>query len=454
MKRVLVITYYWPPSGGSGVQRWLKFAKYLPGNGWEPIVYTPLNPDVNAFDESLLKDVSPLLTVIKRRILEPYGFYKILSGKKKGSHIEANTVGASDSGGFLRRLSLYVRGNFFVPDPRCWWIGPSVRFLKKWLRENSVDAIVSTGPPHSMHLIAKELHRSLGIPWIADFRDPWTTLFYFKHLRLGAWALAKHKALEQSVLREATKVVVVSPAMRKEFAELSQRSDIELITNGFDPDDCDPVGNAALASAIERVKALCFNKFVIVHTGLMPQDANPDLFWEALGEIVAANPLFKSNLYIAVMGQTAASALDEIRAAGLEAALHSSGYVPHSEAIAWQKWANLLLLPLRKEKESVAILTGKFFEYLASGKPILAIGPVESDLGEAIRATGSGTMVEYNDNEGMKKAVNEAYTRFCAGRGTALSGEPALGSTAIKYSRPALAKQMAALLESVLPDKK
>ena len=159
MKKVLIITYYWPPSGGSGVQRWLKFAKYLPQYGWEPVVYTPENPEANSIDEALLKDVGPQTTVIKRKIVEPYGFYKALSGKK-GSQIKANLVSSSNNKkSFVQRLSLFIRGNLFIPDPRILWVAPSVRFLKKYLKENPVDAIVSTGPPHSMHLIAKKLSK-------------------------------------------------------------------------------------------------------------------------------------------------------------------------------------------------------------------------------------------------------------------------------------------------------
>lgn len=434
---MLIITYYWPPSGGSGVQRWLKFAKYLPSCGWEPIVYTPSNPDVSAIDESLLKEVAPSLKVIKRRILEPYGIYKMLSGKKR---IEANVIGKSSSGGWLKRLSLYVRGNFFIPDPRCWWIRPSVRFLKKWLRTNPVDVIISTGPPHSMHLIAKKLHKITGVPWIADFRDPWTKIFYFKHLRLSKRSEAKHKALEQSVLEEANSIIAVSPSVKKEFEAtlpLMQRSKVELITNGFDPADFASVRAAE-----------CPGKFVIAHTGLMPQEANPDLFWEALGEIAATNPLFKSELYIATMGQTARGAIDEIERAGLGENLHDFGYVSHLQAIAWQKRADLLLLPLRKEREAAAILTGKFFEYLAGGSRILSIGPVKSIQAEAIKETECGQMVEYTDKEGMKRAISEAYERFKSSSPTH-GNAPSLSPTAMKYSRLYLTEHMATLLNKL-----
>ena len=184
MKRVLVITYYWPPVGGSGVQRWVKFAKYLPTEGWQPVIYTPKNPDLASIDESLLEDIPAEAEILKKNICEPYSIYRKLTGSKGQIKVEANP-GNGGKGSFMKKISLWIRGNFFMPDPRCLWIRPSVRFLKKYLKEHPVDVIVSTGPPQSMHLIARKVSLATGIPWVADFRDPWTKIFYFKHLRLS-----------------------------------------------------------------------------------------------------------------------------------------------------------------------------------------------------------------------------------------------------------------------------
>lgn len=464
MKKVLIITYYWPPSGGSGVQRWLKFAKYLPQYGWEPVIYTPENPELNSVDESLLRDVSPELQVVRRRISEPYKYYKILSGKKKDEKIKANVLSSSGEGG---GLSAYIRGNFFIPDPRCWWIRPSVRFLKNWLRENHVDAIVSTGPPHSMHLIARDLHRATGVPWIADFRDPWTGLFYFKHLRLNRCSVRRHKRMELSVLREADRVVVVSPAMKSDFdailygegnggthesgkpqTEVPQtpESKVRIVTNGYDPDDFSGNRNPELARLSEDIKSRTEGKFVVCHTGLLTDSANPGLFWDALGKACGAE--IGGDLYIAAMGQTDGEALGCISEAGLSEYFHDFGYVPHLLSTAWQKRANLLLLPLRKENEAVAILTGKFFEYVASfeesdlPKRILAVGPADSNLGDALRETGCGTIVEYSDTEGFSRAISEAYDDFRKGR-------ISVAANAEKYSRAALSSRMAELLDDI-----
>lgn len=436
MNRLLVITYYWPPAGGSGVQRWLKFAKYLPQYGWEPVIYTPLNPETNSSDSSLAKDIAPSLEVIKRKITEPYAIYKFLSGKKKNEKIAANIIGEQKSGG----LSMFIRGNLFIPDPRCWWIRPSVRFLKRYLKEHPVDAIVSTGPPHSMHLIARGLHKDLNIPWIADFRDPWTKMFYFKHMRLTKFSVRKHEKLERSVLDGADGVVVVSPQMQEDFSAMTH-TPVSLLTNGFDPDDFSAKCSENAAS-----------HFTIVHTGLLPEAANPDLFWEVLGEKCAEDAEFKKELLIVVMGQTDTAVGKEIENAALSGNFKDLGYAPHSEAVAWQKKADLLLLPLRKEKEAKAILTGKFFEYLASGSQIMAFGPTDSNLGDAIRETESGTICEYTDKQGIRIALDAAYKKARDERDAAVKGvakEKRISPAAMKYSRPALAEKYAQLLDSL-----
>lgn len=452
MKKVLVITYYWPPSGGSGVQRWLKTSKYLPKFGWRPVIYTPENPDVNSVDESLLKDVSPDLEVIKRKIREPYAAYKILTGKRKGEHIQANIV-SSEKKGFLQKLSGHIRANWFIPDPRIWWVKPSVRFLKNYIEsltpENRPDAIISTGPPHSMHLIAREIHRVFNIPWIADFRDPWTNIFYFKHLGLSEKSLRKHKALERSVLQEADRVVVVSRQMKAEFSTGEYEtfaSKVSVISNGYDPDDFSSEKNPELASEEKEIAEKTNGKFVVAHTGLLPKSADPDRLWKALGDMAKEDEDFRNNLLVAVMGQTDGCVKEEIAGNGLSNNFIDLGYVPHNTSVAWMKRADLLLLPLRKEKESRAILTGKFFEYLATGKPILAFGPTDGNLAEELSATGSGDIYEFEDENGIRKSVENIWTNFKNGE---IRQEGNQMDARGKFSRVKASEDFAAMLDEI-----
>ena len=454
-KKALIITYYWPPSGGSGVQRWLKFAKYLPLYGWEPVIYTPENPEANTEDPSLAKDIAPGTQVIKRRIWEPYSFYKLLARKKNissdgGKHIKANLIG-SNNNSLSHKISLFVRGNFFIPDPRRFWIKPSIKFLTKFVKENEIDVIISTGPPHSMHLIAKGVKEATGVRWIADFRDPWTEIFYFKHLNLTKWAYRRHRNLEQSVLDTADTVVVVNNQVQKDFAARTS-TPVVVITNGFDHEDID-------STPIEPD----FSKFSLLHTGIFVDNGNPEYLWEVLGEKAAAEPQFKEDLQIRLMGQVDSSIISGIHRAGLDESLINMGYRPHKEVVGWQRQAQVLLLPLRKEPEAGAILAGKFFEYLASGREMLAFGPTQGVVADALKETGSGTIVDFSDKEATRIQIDRLYTKYLKEKVSAqvkslpegtgeteekLSGRKnELSPAVMKYSRQHLTGEMVKLFD-------
>ncbi|MFZ1686280.1 MAG: glycosyltransferase, partial [Flavobacteriales bacterium] len=235
MKRVLIITYYWPPNGGAGVQRWLKMAKYLPQYGWQPVVYTPSNPEVIVPDTTLERELPPEVEVVKRPITEPYSLYKRLTGRKADEKVHLGFLNEKKKKGWREDVAVWIRGNAFVPDARVWWVRPSVKFLAEYLRAHRVDAIVSTGPPHSMHLIALGLKKRFpDLRWIADWRDPWTTIDFYHQLKLTAWADRKHHRLERTVIRTADLNVAVGWTMAEELKSLGAKR-TEVITNGFDP---------------------------------------------------------------------------------------------------------------------------------------------------------------------------------------------------------------------------
>ncbi len=444
MKRVLIISYYWPPTGGSGVQRWVKFAKYLPSEGWQPVIYTPENPEQLAVDASLEAEIPVEAEIIKTHITEPYELYKKFlrrSGHSK-EVVEVNPVNAQNKS-FAQKAAMWVRGNLFRPDPRCLWIRPSVKFLKKYLEEHPVDLIVSTGPPQSMHLIARRLSRATGLPWIADFRDPWTKIFYFKHLSMTRATERWHKRMEKKVLDEADVVVAVSPLVQQEFQTMTQ-TPVELITNGFDEcdygyEDCTfPQKRAGLAAGGSD------KDFVITHTGLFAADGNPTTLWEALAEKSEKDPDFKKHLKIRLVGKTDEAVLQSISACGLSGNLSDLGYQPHSVAVDEQRNASLLILPLRKEPEYKAVLPGKLFEYLASWRPVLGIGQPDGAMSMILNTTKTGIVLNWDDKASIDRFIDLCWTRHLAGD---LSVEDADIS---QFTRRNLTRRMAQLFDSLI----
>ena len=439
MKRVLIITYYWPPSGGSGVQRWVKFAKYLPSQGWQPVIYTPENPELTSVDKTLAQEIPAEAEIVRTKILEPYGIYRKLMGKGSSTDLKALTdANASKDevnpihGGkmsFKQKLSLYIRGNFFIPDPRVLWVRPSVRFLTKYLKDHPVDAIITTGPPQSMHLIGLGVSKATGIPWLADFRDPWTKMFYFKHLGLNESSEKKHHLLEKSVLDGATRVIAVSPLVQEEFRAMTT-TPVELITNGFDEEDF-------------RGEVARDEFFTLTHTGLFASDGNPETLWKVLADKCSGDDEFRHFLRIKLVGKTDREIVDSIRRAGLADNLEDMGYQSHESAVREQRKAAVLILPLRKEPEYRAVLPGKLFEYLASRRPVLGIGQTDGAMAGIIQKTGSGVVYDWDEEKKIRAWIDFCWDEFRV-------GELKDNTSSINdYTRKNLTRKMAELLEEI-----
>ena len=445
MKRVLIITYYWPPTGGSGVQRWVKFAKYLPSEGWQPVIYTPENPEQLAVDESLAAEVSAETEVLKTRITEPYELYKKFlrkSGHSKEA-VEVNPVNAQNKSA-MQKMAMWVRGNLFRPDPRCLWIRPSVKFLKKYLKEHPVDLIVSTGPPQSMHLIGMRLSQETGLPWIDDFRDPWTKIFYFKILAMTRAIERWHHKMEKKVLDSVAAVVAVSPLVQQEFQTMTQ-TPVELITNGFDECDFQTDGFAGDQDARRTLTAGGPDKdFVITHTGLFAADGNPTALWDVLGEKCSKDTQFRKMLKIRLIGKTDIQIVNALRDAGLEENLEDMGYQPHSVAVNGQRSASLLILPLRKDPEYKAVLPGKLFEYLASWRPVLGIGQPDGAMSIILNTTKTGVVFDWEDRNSLKRFIDLCWERHLKGELTVEDAD------LTQFTRVELTRKMAELFEKTV----
>ena len=401
MKKFLLITYYWPPAGGAGVMRWAKMSKYISQFGWEPVIYTPSNGETGMHDESLLKEIPAHIETVKTPIWEPYDLYKAFLGRSKKDKVYSGFINEKKKVSLAQRISVFIRGNFFIPDARMFWIKPSIQFLKTYLKEHPVDAIVSTGPPHSMHLIAEKIHHITGIPWIADFRDPWTNIDFYRDLQLTGWADKKHHRLELKVLKNASKIVTVTWRSRDEFKALCGRNDIEVVPNGFDQADFKPLSSGQLDK-----------DFTIVHIGSMNKDRNPHSFWIAVQRAFEKEPLLKEKLKINLVGPVDFSVRTSVKEAGLEAYTNFVEYVPHTEAVQFQQRAQVVLLVINNSPNAQTIIPGKLYEYLGSGRPLLAIGPKESDSAKVISMTNGGVVVGYDDVDGLTTQLLNLFQRY------------------------------------------
>jgi len=430
LRKVLIITYYWPPSGGAGVQRWLKFSKYLPAHGWQPVIYTPSNPEAPVDDPSLLKDIHPETIVVKRPIWEPYSWYKRFLGLKSEQRINAGFISESHKPKVKEKISVWIRGNFFIPDARRFWIGPSTRYLKQYLAGNPVDIIVTTGPPHSMHLIGLGMKKSLNIPWVADFRDPWSEIDFYEQLSLTRFADRRHKNLEKKVLSAADRVIAVGQIRARDLESIADRP-VDIITNGYDESD------------FFTGKVSPDNKFSIIHVGALNRDRNHPAFWKALGDLVEGEPGFASDLEVKLIGKNDISVDANILSCGLEACVSKIAYVPHDQIPPVLQAACLLYLPINHTPRPDSIIPGKIFEYLASGRPILGTGPESGDAASILKHAGNGIMVDFEDQEGIREAVLDYYKKF-------KKGERERTPAPAAYSRENLTRDLAAVLESLI----
>ncbi|MDA0314403.1 MAG: glycosyltransferase family 4 protein [Bacteroidetes bacterium] len=393
-KRVLILTYYWPPSGGSGVQRWLKFAKYLPEAGWEPVIFTPENPDFDLKDESLLQEVAPNLEVIRFPIWEPY---QLFSKLKKSSGRHPTRLLENPKKGVLEKIAIWLRANLLVPDPRVFWVKPSTQFLNELLKEGQFQAIITTGPPHSLHLIGQKLKQKYEIPWLADFRDPWSQWEFLDTLPMLPFIRKRHEMLEQQVLKQADVVVTISPTFQRDLEKLAGRK-VDLITNGYDPADIhtDFVPRAKVTKRLE-----------LVYTGIIDSMRNPLPLMQALkaefefgGEVVSWT----------FVGKVSEQIQQQVQAdPWLQTHIHFAGYVPHHQVFDFYAKTDALVLILTDTKNAKGNIPGKLFEYLATGLPVLALGDPQGDSSEILSQAGAGAVLGHGDLKGMQRKLRDLY---------------------------------------------
>ncbi|WP_136481153.1 glycosyltransferase family 4 protein [Cognatitamlana onchidii] len=398
-KKALIITYYWPPAGGPGVQRWLKFVKYLPELGIDPIVFIPENPNYPIVDDSLVSEVSAGVKIISHSIKEPSRLASFFS-KNTSKSISKGIISNKKEQSFIEKLLLYIRGNFFVPDARVGWVKPAVGFLLEYIKKEEVETIITTGPPHSVHLIGLKIKEKAGLRWLADFRDPWTTIGYHKQLKLNANTKKKHKRLEQQVLNTADQVVVTSFVTKREFQNITKKP-IEVITNGYDDE-------AAVDFEMD-------SKFTLSHIGSLLSKRNPEVLWKVLKDLTDESEAFSKDFQLNLIGETSENVLNSLKENSLSSYINNIGYVSHKESVMYQKKSQVLLLIEINSIDTAGIIPGKLFEYMVSNRPIIAIGPAGSDVAKIIKETNTGCYFNYFDYDILKSTILDYYKAYKQG---------------------------------------
>ncbi|PCI99597.1 MAG: glycosyl transferase family 1 [Flavobacteriales bacterium] len=431
MKKVIIITYYWPPMGGGGVQRWLKTTKYLREYGWEPVIFTTENGEASVVDEGMLKQIPKGVETLRVPIWEPFALYKKLTGKKKEEKLTPGTV-SEKGNSLIQNLSVWVRGNLFIPDARKFWIKPASKALNKYLKHNKVDAIVSTGPPHTTHMIALNVIKKHKIPWLADFRDPWTNIDFYHKLKLTNWADKKHKRLEQAVLDNANQVLTVSWSWAEDFHKISDRMPM-VITNGYDPEDFIKVGTVTLDK-----------KFTITHAGSLNDDRNPHALWKTLAELSKEIEGFSNDLEIKFIGQVAPIAVQELTQNGLDKNLNLIDNLPHKKVINEIIKSQVLLLPLNDTPNIDGVVPGKLYEYIGAKRPIVCIGKPDGDAAKIINETDAGKVSDFNDVETLTETIKSYYQDY---KNNSLTVD---SKNYERYSRKLLAGQITEELNKII----
>ncbi|MCS6934810.1 MAG: hypothetical protein NZM35_06650 [Chitinophagales bacterium] len=400
MRHALVLTYYFPPAGGVAVQRILKFCKYLPEFGWKPTIVTVDSGSYIFTDETLVRQVPPDLNVHYTSSIEPFRLYNMLRGVK-GKNMPTLSVGGTTKKSWLQKVAEFLRANIFIPDARVGWVPYAVSQSLKLFHEKKFEALITTGPPHSTHLAGLKIKNKTGIKWVADFRDPWTKNMINEYLPRLSVVNRIEKKMEESVLRHADAVTVVGKGMVSDF--INRTSRVIAIHNGYDEDDFH-VGAISTAGY-----------FMMRHVGNLILPMNVPVLWQTLSELRQSNRQFKEKFRLEFIGSYHPQTALDLEKYNLKDCTTLIPFVSHRDAIGYMKGAELLLFVVPNYTNRNWVITGKIFEYIASGSAIMPLGPADSDAAEILASSGREKMIDYEDAAGMKKHIIDIFEKWQRG---------------------------------------
>jgi glycosyltransferase involved in cell wall biosynthesis len=431
-KAVLIITYYWPPGSSPGVQRWLKFVKYLPELGWQPYILTVKNGSFPAEDASLMDEISEEVRTYRASTIEPFALYNMLRGKK-GKSVEVGMGNIKGNKSLLSRIANYIRANYFIPDARKGWNFFAAHKMKEIIRRHNIEAVVTTGPPHSTHLLGFKLKKQFPeIPWLADFRDPWTSVYYNQLLNRTKRAEEKDYQLETQVLKTADEVSVISEGMKEEFKDRAEN--IHVLYNGYDPDDMASNPNPD------------HQHFEIAYIGNFKHSQNVPAFWNALSRLIKEHPKGKK-IRLKIVGNIAQNINSALETYELNDFTMREPFVPHKIATRYMQEADVLYLPIPDIGNNKSIITGKIFEYLAARTPVLAIGPEDGDAAALLKTCERDEMLAYTAEEVIYKRLKNYFDHWINLNGQQVAIE---SDAHLKLTRKAITEKLSDILKTMI----
>ncbi|MFC1748188.1 glycosyltransferase [Pseudomonadota bacterium] len=406
MKNVLVVTYYWPPAGGVEVQRMVKFCKYLPKFGWNPIILTVNDGNYANTDTSYFDDIKDLKSIYRAKSLEPHSMFNALTKplQKKNTSKNNNTSKANSSQSFVNKLGEYVRLNLFIPDSRIGWFPNAVKMGSKIIEEYQPELILSSSPPYTVHLIARYLKNKHKLPWVVDFRDPWLENTAYNTVpRLGVVKRINHH-LECKTLAQADKITTVGKNMASLLnSKIGCPEKIEIITNGYDH-TIPPINNKQS------------DTFYISHFGPIYWRRFPAAAVQAIKQLLHTSENFAANFKFRNLGAIDPQSLHCLQTELPKENLELKPYVDRSVLNNILAEPQLMLLSIEDIPHNKLIITGKIFDYITTGNPILGIGPVDGDAADIINKTNTGKMFDYANNEGIMNTILDAYYNWKEGK--------------------------------------
>jgi len=402
LKKVLVVTYYWPPAGGPGVQRVLKFVKYLPEFGWQPIVLTVRDGEYPAIDETLNEEIPDECLEYSTVSLEPGHLYKKFVGMSQGSNIP-NAILADEEVSVRQRISNIIRLNLFIPDAKIGWKPFAIKKGKELLQKQRPDIILSSSPPPTTHLIARRLAKHGGIPWIADFRDPWTEIHYYENQPRLKIAQKIDHHLEKEVLETATRITCISQQdIEKDFGTKVSPDKCRNIPNGYDEDDFQSI----------HFQAQPGDKFIMMHLGSVGSERNPVNLFQAISILAKEENVTPETFTVEFVGPVEESVVSSMEQFGIEQFVKLVPYLPHHEALKKMQSASALLLLVTQSEQNERILPGKTFEYMRAGKPLFALGPEKGEVAYILQQYESGAICDYSKLQNITNHLRHLFLQW------------------------------------------